>query len=415
MNSKLNKSVGKFCAWHRFLRAWRVCQVVLLTGLCLYAVFFLVDKLIYVNFDHYKSSLLLGTVALIAVLLTYLFMPSREMDVCYLIDKNAGHKNLIFSSLEIQEEENEISRLLVDRANTVIDERKAADIMPFKFSNFGKFSFLPALAILAIYFMPEQDLLKREEVEKNIAQEEIKKENSVKLIHEQIVKIQKRDKDIQSIGGKNIMNDLMKLEEDLNKASSRKDAISRLNDIEKKYEKEFQKKNDFEKATRNLTAQMNASGLHKDTSKALKNLQKNMQKGNMAKAAKEMRKLAGQMEGQELTQEEKDALARELQRMMRDLQGDEAADELADALKKMKSSSIDQNKVASADNKQNKQNQQKKNQQKKQNQQNKNKQEQSSTTPKKKQMSGIEMSKGMGQKQAQQGQKQEGKQGQKQQ
>ena len=76
------------------------------------------------------------------------------------------------------------------------------------------------------------------------------------------------------------MNDLMKLEEDLNKAASRKDAISRLNDIEKRYEKEFKKKNDFEKATRNLTAQMNASGLHKDTSKALKNLQKNMQKGD---------------------------------------------------------------------------------------------------------------------------------------
>ena len=99
---KLDKALRKFVLWHKLVRAWNVLQAACFTGLVVFALYVLADRLIYLQLEYTFIGLTIAGLAAVVVLLSFLAMANREYIVSYLVDRNAGLKNLISSGLEAQ-------------------------------------------------------------------------------------------------------------------------------------------------------------------------------------------------------------------------------------------------------------------------------------------------------------------------
>ncbi len=335
---KLDRAIRKFVLWHKLVRAWHVLQTACFAGLTVFAAYVLADRLIYLQLEYVTIGLSIASVALAVVLISFLAMANRRSVVSYLVDRNAGLKNLISSGLEAQGRADPISVAVVNRAEAAVTQQHAADALPFGWRWTGKFSFIPLICICGFMFIPNQDLLNREHRHREQQQAAGRRRNSVKLLEQKIAKIEKSSKTVKSINGKDIADDLKKLENELKSAASTKEALAKLNKLENRYREELEKKRDFENSTRNLAARLNAKDLNKESADQLRKLASHLRQGNLNDAAENMRNLARQLLSDDLTEEEKQALARELAKVMDQFQGDKDAEDLAKLLKQAQKS-----------------------------------------------------------------------------
>ena len=350
---KLDRAIAKFVLWHKLVRSWNMLQFTVFVGLTVLALYILVDRLVYLHMDYGMIGLAIGMVGSLVILVGFLAMTSRETVVSYLVDRNAGLKNLISSGLEAQDSAEPVCQAVVARAESEIQKQNMKKSLPMKLRWPGKCSVLPLIFAGGFMFIPYQDLLQRKQTHDEEVKQAKRLTNSAKLIEKTNTKLIERSKNLKSIDGKNLADDLKQLEKDLKTAESTKEALAKLNSLESRYNKERKELRDFEKATRNLTARMNAKDLNKMSSDELKRLARNLRKGDLANSAENMRKLAQQMLSKDLSDEEKQALARELSKLMDQYKGDSNADELAKELKKMQKNSANAAKNQTAPNNKN--------------------------------------------------------------
>ena len=336
----LTLAVEHYCAWYKLVRTWALLQYLLFAAAATMALLVAADKLVFFNLDYALAGYVAGALALAGLLIGYAAMPRRRAYVSYLVDQRLGLKNLVSSGLEVAGREDEVSRLVAARAEAAVRRPELRRVLPLSPNWAGRYLVLPVIALVALYFLPAADWFGRRAAHEQLVAEQEAVQQSRLVLLDKMSKIEERLKSTSQISNKQITQDLKALEKDL-LGQDKQSALLKLGEFEERYQKELGGERKFEEATRNLSVKLEDKALAPESRDAMQELVKDLKKNDFAKAAEELRKLAEQMQGDKLNEQQKQALAKNLQDLAKQLQGNEAADQLAKNLQNMQASNVD--------------------------------------------------------------------------
>ena len=320
-SAAITRKLNVFCAWYKITRGVRVLQFILFGALLAMAGLIVVDKLLWINLDQNLALSVIASVSLIVLLGFILLSRRHETEVGYLVDRAAGLKNLIGSSLDTDGDDSEVAQRVRERAYASLTSQQPRALIPLSLNWAGRYLYIPAALLVAAVMLPEIDLLKRSLVADTQEEEEV-------ITNKTAIKLQAAMKSVeetqttpsQSIDGKNIEKDFKLLPDKLVNASKNK-ALSEIGEFENKYARDFEKQRSFEKLAKALKEPTDMTGIPLDAQKDLKRLAQGMQEGNFKDAAEAMRDLAKRLADKKTPPNEKQALARELEKLMEQMQG----------------------------------------------------------------------------------------------
>ncbi len=235
-NGRLSKLIKRYNAWYRLIRSWELLQYTVffaVAGILLYA---LADKVFYLDLDVGFASMIVGMLALLYLLGAFVLQRRRTQYVGYLIDHHAGLKNLIASGLEVELQQDELSQLVVARAEGELKNHSPRSTIPGRFNWAGKYVLVLVAALFAsVFFLPNFDVFGRRK--DMLAKKEAKERQveTAELLNETVKELKQVDSKVESIDGKNIADDMMALAKNLENAPTRKEALSKLNSLENRY------------------------------------------------------------------------------------------------------------------------------------------------------------------------------------
>lgn len=335
----LDRKLDRFSAWFRLTRSWSILQYVLFYAALVLFVYVLIDKLLFVDLAYKAVAYTVATAGFICLAFHFLFSNKNKAYVSYLVDKQAGYKNLIATGLSVEDSEDEVSAALVERANRALDQKNPKDIIPFTMNWAGRYLAIPVALLLIAFFIPPFDLLGRQEQAHLIAAEEQAVEEGILQLKKQMTLIDKTPQDkIEGIEQSQITDDLNRLAENL-MGTSKKEALLKLGEFEDKYREDFNEARDFKEMAKKMDMVPDFSGMKDESKKSLSDALKAMKDGDMKAVADAMKEMAEQLESGDLNDDEKKALAREMQKMAEDMGGEGANKDLAEKLSAMASSS----------------------------------------------------------------------------
>ena len=332
MNRLLHRKIETYCAWYKLVRSWTLFQQVLFFGCSAMALYVLCDKLVYLGMAYSAIALAVGMLGLLILLLFYVFSPRTRGTVGYLVDKSAGLKNLVSSGLSVIEEPDEVSTVVVGRAGAALMRQSPAKLLPFKLNWAGRFTYIPVILLLVSLLIPNQDLIGRKRRRNEIAVEQALVQKGALKLAAKLTSIQGKSEPLQSIEGNKITKDFNALATNL-MGVAKKEALLKLGEFENKYRDEFSEQRNFEQAARGLQTQPDMQGVAPETQEQLKELMKNLTGGNFKDAGEALRELANQLKGNDLSAEQKQALAREMRKITEQMQGEGCSEELAKLLR----------------------------------------------------------------------------------
>lgn len=340
MNQKpLLRGLERYRRWFRLARTWQALQVGLFVFLTITAVFLLGDKTLYLGVPT-EWVAVAGASLLALLLLYFILIPAKPELVGYLIDRNAGFKNLISSGLSVANQSDEVSAAVASRAERALQTQAPRRLIPFRLHWTGKFACLPGLALAVALFLPQFDLAGRKQRKERIAAERAEVEKSALKLAAQIKVVDAKADVRDAMENRQRTEDFRALATDL-QGVSKKEALLKLGQFEDKYRKDIAKSSDLEQALKALKFTPDPKGLTPDTRDQLKKLMNNLQEGKLGDAAETMRTLAQQLQNQKLTQEERKALARELAKLAEKMQGAGINKDLAKLLSEIAASPED--------------------------------------------------------------------------
>ena len=346
----LSKSVQAFAAWHKLVRLLVLLQILVFVLATAFAGFVLVDRLVYTGTDCGLVGLCLAAGGLLVLLAAYLAMNRRLAEVTYLIDHNAGLKNLVTSGLAVAAQPEPIAQVVAARAAVALQQHDMRKVLPLRWHWTGRFSFIPVLLAAGLFFLPSQDLFSRKARRDEKVRETTRREQGARILKDKLVKIEQINRQVSQMDGKNISEDLKKLEQELRAAAGKKEALTSLSSLENRYRKELDKQRNFEDATKSLATRLNSQDLNTKTAEELRKLLENLKRDSLSQAASNMRELAQQLGSNELSEKEKEAMVRELSQVMQQFAGDPQADELSKLLSQMQGKPLNQQTAASPNN-----------------------------------------------------------------
>jgi hypothetical protein len=337
MSTVLTRQLDAFCAWYKITRCVLLFQIVLFVSCLATAVFVLLDKFFYFGIDYGLTAMWTAVPGLLVFMGYILFGPRNRERVSYLVDREAGLKNLISSGIEVEHADDHVSSIIRDRAQQTLTEQSPRKVMPLSLNWGGRYIYIPAALLIAAFMSPHFDFLDRKLMADTLEQEQAQTENTALKLKASITALEEsRSSEAASIEGKKIMDDFDMLTEKMI-GTSKKEALMTLGEFENKYREAFTNQRDFENMAKALDTTPDMKGLADKSKKAIEDLMKSMKEGDMGKMAAGMRDIAKQLQSEDLNQEEKQALAREMAKMAEKMQaqGGEQNQALADALNQM--------------------------------------------------------------------------------
>lgn len=344
-NTSLSSDIARFQAWHRFCRLIHSTQIIIFCALCAAAGFVLLDKLIFLSFiDTTTVISALSCAVLLALLTAYILHGSPAREVCYIVDRKAGLKNLVSTAFEMKGQTNEVSATVTRRAREALNSLKSTGIVSPGLNRAGRYSPVPAIILCAAIFLPQQDLLgQKKQHDAGIAEKAAVKESALRLAAK-LTSIESKLENLDGVEAKKIMKDFDALSTNL-MGAAKQDALIKLGEFEAKYKKEFSDQRNFEQSAKALSQQPSMDGLPPEARKDLKNLFDDLKNGKLGEAAKDLKNLAKEMEGDKLTRKEKQALARELGKIAENLKGEPMSEKLSKLLRELEASPEDSEKM----------------------------------------------------------------------
>ena len=337
MSSALTQQLDKFCAWYKVTRCVLLFQVVLFVSCLVIALFVLLDKFFYFDLDYALMAMWTVVPGLLVFLGYILFGPRSRKHVSYLVDKNAGLKNLVASGVEVEQNNDVVASIVRERATSTLTQQAPQKVMPLSLNWGGRYLYIPVALLLAAFMSPHFDFLDRklladtrEEEQETTEQTALKMKASITALEES------RSTDTASIEGKKIVDDFELMTEKMI-GTSKKEALMTLGEFENKYREAFNEQRDFENMAKALDATPDMKGLAEKSRKAVEDLMNSMKQGDLEKMADAMRDIAKQLQDNDLSTEEKQALAREMAKLADQMKADGSKQnqDLADALNKM--------------------------------------------------------------------------------
>lgn len=339
-SGKLYGGVRRYCAWQKVGRAWLLAQGLLFCGVVFTAAYVLGDKLLFVGFSYWLVGGAAAIVALVVLLVYFLFLPVRPAQVCYLIDRNAGLKNLVASGVSVRHERDEVSELVSARAERALSRQKPSRLLPLRRHWTGRYLYLPLALLVAGLLLPRMDLLKRKLKRETAEAERLAVEKGALTLAAKLVSIEGHKQVLESIAHKKITSDFEKLAKDLS-GTAKKDALVKLGEFENKYKAELAAQRDFEKAVKALAAKPDMTGLAKRSREPMNALSKSLKQSDFRTASKALRDLSKQLSSKDLSVSEKKALARELGKLAETMKGAGMSEALAKLLREIEASPED--------------------------------------------------------------------------
>jgi RNA polymerase-interacting CarD/CdnL/TRCF family regulator len=286
----------------------------------------------------------LSLLGLFALLVAFLVRRGESGLVGYLIDKNAGFKNLVSSALTVSSEAGEVSSTVVSRACTALHGQHPHKLLPLKLIWAGRYLYIPVLVVLGALFIPQVDLLNRKLVQDRKAAEAVSVQKGALKLAGAMSALESKLSSTNSIDNAAITKNLDMLVQDL-KGVSKNEALLKLGEFENTYKKEFSAQRNFEQAAKGLQATPDMNGLAPESRKQLKKLLDDFKTGDFKSAAESLRELAKQMQSKSLSADEKKDLARELAKLCDSMKGQGLSEELSKMLRQMESSSTSQDEL----------------------------------------------------------------------
>jgi len=315
----LHRSLRRFAVWYRLSRSWSFLQVIAVAWAGLFALLLLLDKVIFIRLDAPFVALIGSMVALVAWLAYFLGQPRRGRTVAYLVDHQAGLKNLVASALDCTAGRDDVSHLVVARAESALAQLQPHRLFPFRVNRIGRYLWVPLLVLLVAWFLPAFNLGgRRAAFTQRQAEQQAVNRGALKL-KDQVEQLTHADKDTQSISGKQITQDLKDLTSKL-ESVDKKDALMAIGEFENKYRKDFDNQRQFEDMARKLEQHaIDEQGLSEAAKNELKQLTDALKNNDLKQAAEAMHKLAEQMGDKQASSEQQQALAREMQKLVQNM------------------------------------------------------------------------------------------------
>lgn len=336
----LQRSLNVYRAWYRLARSWSILQFVLFAFFSVLALYILFDKIVFFSTIGYGFvALLIGTVGVVVLVACYLLLPAAPSTVSYLIDRNAGLKNLISSGLSVAGAADEVSAVVEARATVALIRQTPRRLMPFSLNRAGRFLYVSVLLLLISLVLPATDVFGRKKRHEKANSEVAAVQKGALKLTAKLATIESKTA-VQSIEGGKVMKDFDSLATNL-MGVAKQDGLLKLGEFENKYNKEFSKERNFEKAMKSLATIPDMKGLNPESRKQLQDLLKDLKDANFGDAAKALRELAKQLQGKDLSVEEKKALAREMAKMVEKMPGGQMSEDMAKLLRQIEASPED--------------------------------------------------------------------------
>lgn len=336
--SNLTRKLQQLSAWERLSRtlhfAQRLLWYCLLAALALLAI----DKLFFLNLDPIVLAALATAVTATASLAYYLLTPRQLLTIAYHTDRHHGFKNLIASSLEASPE-SEVGAVVHARAEQAITDCHGRAVFPPRLLRTSPYLPLLIILMLALPYVPSLDLAGRETRYQQQQQEQQEIERSAVKLRDKMSEIMARRQNEDGIKNSDIAADLNQLSQDLPELS-KKEALMKIGEMEAKYREAFGERKAMEEAAKRLAEQLDDTNLAEMSKEDLQDLQKSLQDGDFQKAAESIRELAKQLNNNQLSDTEKQALAREMQKMLNNLPESPANEQLAEAMEAMQNGEL---------------------------------------------------------------------------
>ncbi len=341
-SASLRRQINAYCAWHRLTRTCMLFQHVLFAGIAVLALYVVCDKLLFIGIDRAVMTLAVASLGALVLLAYHVFVPRDVHQTGYVIDRTAGLKNLVASGLSVAGEGDEVSAVVVTRAAEALTKQRPRKLLPFSLIWPGRHLYIPAVVLIAAFFIPQTDLLGRKKEKDKAREEAASVQKGALKLAAKLTSIEKKSESFQSIEEKKITKDFNVLATNL-MGTARKDALIKLGEFENKYNKEFSEQRNFEQAAKMLPAAPDMKGLSAESRKDLQDLAKDLKDGNFNDAAKALRELAKHLQSKDLPLEERKALARELSKLAERLQtpGSGLNKDLAELLRRIEASPED--------------------------------------------------------------------------
>lgn len=337
----LNDRIRRYCAWYRITQGWLALQWVIFSVTCMLAIAIVCDRLFFFGWGLFFPFVILSSLGLLALLVVFFLCGGTVGQVGYLIDRNAGFKNLVSSALTVTSEQGEVPAMVVSRACGALQGQEPYKLLPFKLVWAGRFLYIPVLMLFGALFIPQVDLLNRKLAqEKNRAETLSVQKGALKLAGA-MSSLESTLTSTNSIENTAIAKNLDMLVRDL-KGVTKNEALLKMGEFENTYKKEFSAQRNFEQAAKELQAKPDMSGLAPESGKSLQKLLDDLKKGEFKSAAESLREMAKQMQSTSLTDDEKKDLARELAKLCDSMKGQGLSEELSNMLRQMESSSMSQ-------------------------------------------------------------------------
>jgi len=336
----LQQNLDVYRAWYRLARSWSILQFVLFACITAMALYILFDKLVFFSLMGYGVvALLVGSIGVLVLVGCYLLLPATPATVSYVVDRAAGLKNLVSSGLGVAGATDEVSAVVEARATHALTRQAPRQLMPFLMNKAGRFLYIPVLLLLTALVVPTVDLFHRQQKREQAKAEMAAVKNGALKLTAKLTSIESQAT-VQGIDAGKIMKDLDRLSTNL-MGVAKQDALLKIGEFENKYNKEFSKERNFEKAVKSADTIPDMKGLSPESQKQLQELAKDFKDAKLGDAAKALRELAKQLESKDLSPEQKKALARELAKMAEKMQGGQMSEDMAKLMRQIEASPED--------------------------------------------------------------------------
>ena len=340
MKTELEKTLARYGARYRLTRAGLAFQGVVFSAAAAAALYTIAEKLLFLDWPYGRIVAAIACTGLLTLLGAFLWIRVRPGWVGYLVDRQAGLKNLVCSAYSVRHQADDVAAVLVDRAGRALSTQRPGRLLPFRAHWTGRYTPLPLALLAATLFLPQQDVLgRRARAEQRAAERAEVREGALKLTA-RLEAVRSDSEHFLHTEDRNIVKDLDALTRDLADLD-KQDALTKLGEFENQYRKDFARSRDLQEAARALRTAPDTRGLSDENSKNLKALLNALNQGQYRDAADAARRLAEALTDARLSPEEKKALARELAKLADALKGSGLSEALARQLADMAASTED--------------------------------------------------------------------------
>ncbi len=310
--TELEKRIQKLSWRMRLVRMVYATTRALFYVLCIAALLIFIERLLFLTFDVMTATALLLAITIPIGLFYAMLLRRATFKAALGADENLGLEARMSSALLLKDQTRDplVGELLAD-ATSQARKVNPGRAFPFQFSRETRFVFVPLLAFVGFYFIPDLDLLGRKAEIKAVLEEKAEVKKAAEHLAPAVKKLQEQAEKNKLEETKDVAQKMEELKVRLQKGDiDRKEGLAKLSTLQDQVEQVKKRYESEAKGQRGIrqTSEMQFT----------KKLADALRKGDFKQAADEMNKLQEDVKSGALNERDLAALKREMEQISRD-------------------------------------------------------------------------------------------------